>query len=137
MDHRNTGETIYDFFFNFFYCTCCLFLCPFFCAAFHSTDSGGSRRSSQDSYQGLSDSGSAEEVEECELRGREGTLGWGGGLNNQIYIYFGIIISFIPRFYNSSLIRLIHFLVIIHNLFISLSAHQACHISPKTLNMNV
>uniref|UniRef100_A0A3B4H1F7 Rubicon autophagy regulator n=1 Tax=Pundamilia nyererei TaxID=303518 RepID=A0A3B4H1F7_9CICH len=36
--------------------------------AFHSTDSGGSRRSSQDSYQGLSDSGSAEEVEECELR---------------------------------------------------------------------
>lgn len=37
----------------------------------HSTDSGGSRRSSQDSYQGLSDSGSAEEVEECELRGRE------------------------------------------------------------------
>uniref|UniRef100_A0AAX7VV43 RUN domain-containing protein n=1 Tax=Astatotilapia calliptera TaxID=8154 RepID=A0AAX7VV43_ASTCA len=32
--------------------------------AFHSTDSGGSRRSSQDSYQGLSDSGSAEEVEE-------------------------------------------------------------------------
>ncbi|XP_023276377.1 run domain Beclin-1-interacting and cysteine-rich domain-containing protein-like [Seriola lalandi dorsalis] len=38
---------------------------------FHSTDSGGSRRSSQDSYQGLSDSGSAEEVEECELRGRE------------------------------------------------------------------
>ncbi|XP_033820717.1 run domain Beclin-1-interacting and cysteine-rich domain-containing protein isoform X2 [Periophthalmus magnuspinnatus] len=42
------------------------------CAAsshnFHSTDSGTSRRSSQDSYQGLSDSGSAEEVEECELR---------------------------------------------------------------------
>uniref|UniRef100_A0A7N6BE40 RUN domain-containing protein n=1 Tax=Anabas testudineus TaxID=64144 RepID=A0A7N6BE40_ANATE len=38
---------------------------------FHSTDSGGSRRSSQDSYQGLSDSGSAEEVEECELQGRE------------------------------------------------------------------
>uniref|UniRef100_A0A7N6BIH3 RUN domain-containing protein n=1 Tax=Anabas testudineus TaxID=64144 RepID=A0A7N6BIH3_ANATE len=36
---------------------------------FHSTDSGGSRRSSQDSYQGLSDSGSAEEVEECELQG--------------------------------------------------------------------
>ncbi|KAL3979006.1 run domain Beclin-1-interacting and cysteine-rich domain-containing protein isoform X1 [Oreochromis aureus] len=36
--------------------------------AFHSTDSGGSRRSSQDSSQGLSDSGSAEEVEECELR---------------------------------------------------------------------
>ncbi|XP_076007331.1 run domain Beclin-1-interacting and cysteine-rich domain-containing protein isoform X2 [Genypterus blacodes] len=40
------------------------------CAAsqhvFHSTDSGGSRRSSQDSYQ--SDSGSAEEVEEFELR---------------------------------------------------------------------
>ncbi|GAA6219792.1 run domain Beclin-1-interacting and cysteine-rich domain-containing protein isoform X1 [Lates japonicus] len=35
---------------------------------FNSTDSGGSRRSSQDSYQGLSDSGSAEEVEECELR---------------------------------------------------------------------
>ncbi|XP_034035868.1 run domain Beclin-1-interacting and cysteine-rich domain-containing protein isoform X2 [Thalassophryne amazonica] len=35
---------------------------------FHSTDSGGSRRSSQDSYQGLSDSGSAGEVEECELR---------------------------------------------------------------------
>lgn len=35
---------------------------------FHSTDSGGSIRSSQDSYQGLSDSGSAEEVEECELR---------------------------------------------------------------------
>ncbi|XP_054907359.1 run domain Beclin-1-interacting and cysteine-rich domain-containing protein isoform X2 [Poeciliopsis prolifica] len=35
---------------------------------FHSTDSGGSRRSSQDSYQGLSDSGSAEEVEECELQ---------------------------------------------------------------------
>ncbi|XP_035503014.1 run domain Beclin-1-interacting and cysteine-rich domain-containing protein isoform X1 [Scophthalmus maximus] len=35
---------------------------------FHSTDSGGSRRSSQDSYQGLSDSDSAEEVEECELR---------------------------------------------------------------------
>ncbi|XP_056270380.1 run domain Beclin-1-interacting and cysteine-rich domain-containing protein isoform X2 [Pseudoliparis swirei] len=34
----------------------------------HSTDSGGSRRSSQDSCQGLSDSGSAEEVEECELR---------------------------------------------------------------------
>uniref|UniRef100_A0A8C4DXF0 Rubicon autophagy regulator n=1 Tax=Dicentrarchus labrax TaxID=13489 RepID=A0A8C4DXF0_DICLA len=38
------------------------------CAAsqhiFHSTDSGGSRRSSQDSCQGLSDSGSAEEVEE-------------------------------------------------------------------------
>uniref|UniRef100_A0A3B3ZL43 RUN domain-containing protein n=1 Tax=Periophthalmus magnuspinnatus TaxID=409849 RepID=A0A3B3ZL43_9GOBI len=43
------------------------------CAAsshnFHSTDSGTSRRSSQDSYQGLSDSGSAaEEVEECELK---------------------------------------------------------------------
>ncbi|XP_072245455.1 run domain Beclin-1-interacting and cysteine-rich domain-containing protein isoform X1 [Leuresthes tenuis] len=35
---------------------------------FHSTDSGGSRRSSQDSYQGLSNSGSAEEVEECELQ---------------------------------------------------------------------
>ncbi|XP_070688233.1 run domain Beclin-1-interacting and cysteine-rich domain-containing protein isoform X2 [Pempheris klunzingeri] len=35
---------------------------------FHSTDSGGSRRSSQDSCQGLSDSGSAEEVEECELQ---------------------------------------------------------------------
>ncbi|XP_068175058.1 run domain Beclin-1-interacting and cysteine-rich domain-containing protein isoform X1 [Antennarius striatus] len=35
---------------------------------FHSTDSGGSRRSSQDSCHGLSDSGSAEEVEECELR---------------------------------------------------------------------
>lgn len=35
---------------------------------FHSTDSGTSRHSSQDSYQGLSDSGSAEEVEECELR---------------------------------------------------------------------
>ncbi|XP_045905362.1 run domain Beclin-1-interacting and cysteine-rich domain-containing protein isoform X1 [Micropterus dolomieu] len=35
---------------------------------FNSTDSGGSRRSSQDSCQGLSDSGSAEEVEECELR---------------------------------------------------------------------
>ncbi|XP_029285091.1 LOW QUALITY PROTEIN: run domain Beclin-1-interacting and cysteine-rich domain-containing protein [Cottoperca gobio] len=35
---------------------------------FHSTDSGGSRRSSQDSCNGLSDSGSAEEVEECELR---------------------------------------------------------------------
>ena len=40
-------------------------------AVFHSTDSGGSRRSSQDSCHGLSDSGSAEEVEECELRGRE------------------------------------------------------------------
>uniref|UniRef100_A0A8D0AYT8 Rubicon autophagy regulator n=1 Tax=Sander lucioperca TaxID=283035 RepID=A0A8D0AYT8_SANLU len=36
---------------------------------FHSTDSGCSRRSSQDSCEGLSDSGSAEEVEECELRG--------------------------------------------------------------------
>ncbi|KAM9384570.1 run domain Beclin-1-interacting and cysteine-rich domain-containing protein isoform 2-T2 [Pholidichthys leucotaenia] len=35
---------------------------------FHSTDSGGSRRSSQDSSRGLSDSGSAEEVEECELQ---------------------------------------------------------------------
>ncbi|XP_035863118.1 run domain Beclin-1-interacting and cysteine-rich domain-containing protein isoform X6 [Sander lucioperca] len=35
---------------------------------FHSTDSGCSRRSSQDSCEGLSDSGSAEEVEECELR---------------------------------------------------------------------
>lgn len=35
---------------------------------FHSTDSGTSRRSSHDSCQGLSDSGSAEEVEECELR---------------------------------------------------------------------
>uniref|UniRef100_UPI0037E859AA run domain Beclin-1-interacting and cysteine-rich domain-containing protein isoform X2 n=1 Tax=Semicossyphus pulcher TaxID=241346 RepID=UPI0037E859AA len=35
---------------------------------FHSTDSGGSRRSSQGSCGGLSDSGSAEEVEECELR---------------------------------------------------------------------
>ncbi|KAM9796540.1 run domain Beclin-1-interacting and cysteine-rich domain-containing protein isoform 3-T3 [Syngnathus typhle] len=35
---------------------------------FHSTDSSGSRRSSQDSHQGLSDSDSAEEVEECELR---------------------------------------------------------------------
>ncbi|XP_063746751.1 run domain Beclin-1-interacting and cysteine-rich domain-containing protein isoform X2 [Eleginops maclovinus] len=34
----------------------------------NSTDSGGSRRSSQDSYKGLSDSGSAEEVEECELQ---------------------------------------------------------------------
>uniref|UniRef100_A0A3B5L1Y9 Rubicon autophagy regulator n=1 Tax=Xiphophorus couchianus TaxID=32473 RepID=A0A3B5L1Y9_9TELE len=33
----------------------------------HRTPS--SRRSSQDSYQGLSDSGSAEEVEECELQG--------------------------------------------------------------------
>ncbi|XP_029001502.1 run domain Beclin-1-interacting and cysteine-rich domain-containing protein isoform X2 [Betta splendens] len=39
---------------------------------FHSTDSGGSRRSSQDSYQGLSDSGSAEEVEECDVDGCEG-----------------------------------------------------------------
>ncbi|XP_029938883.1 run domain Beclin-1-interacting and cysteine-rich domain-containing protein isoform X2 [Salarias fasciatus] len=36
--------------------------------SFHLTDSSSSRRSSQDSYQGLSDSGSAEEVEECELR---------------------------------------------------------------------
>uniref|UniRef100_A0A672YIT3 Rubicon autophagy regulator n=1 Tax=Sphaeramia orbicularis TaxID=375764 RepID=A0A672YIT3_9TELE len=36
---------------------------------FQSTDSGGSRRSSQGSDQGLSDSGSAEEVDECELRG--------------------------------------------------------------------
>ncbi|XP_041861410.1 run domain Beclin-1-interacting and cysteine-rich domain-containing protein isoform X2 [Melanotaenia boesemani] len=35
---------------------------------FHSTDSGGSRRSSQDSDQGLSNSGSAEEIEECELQ---------------------------------------------------------------------
>ncbi|KAL2090121.1 hypothetical protein ACEWY4_014809 [Coilia grayii] len=35
--------------------------------AFHSTDSGGSRRSSQDSVH-LSDSGSAGEVEECELK---------------------------------------------------------------------
>ncbi|XP_077390065.1 run domain Beclin-1-interacting and cysteine-rich domain-containing protein isoform X2 [Festucalex cinctus] len=35
---------------------------------FHSTDSNGSRRSSQDSHPGLSDSDSAEEVEECELR---------------------------------------------------------------------
>ncbi|KAK7889361.1 hypothetical protein WMY93_024921 [Mugilogobius chulae] len=35
---------------------------------FHSTDSGASRRSSRDSFQGLSDSGSAEEVEECELQ---------------------------------------------------------------------
>ncbi|XP_019730940.1 run domain Beclin-1-interacting and cysteine-rich domain-containing protein isoform X2 [Hippocampus comes] len=35
---------------------------------FHSTDSSGSRRSSQDSHHGLSDSDSAEEVEECELR---------------------------------------------------------------------
>ncbi|XP_077440144.1 run domain Beclin-1-interacting and cysteine-rich domain-containing protein isoform X2 [Vanacampus margaritifer] len=35
---------------------------------FHSTDSNGSRRSSQDSDHGLSDSDSAEEVEECELR---------------------------------------------------------------------
>ncbi|XP_021458937.2 run domain Beclin-1-interacting and cysteine-rich domain-containing protein isoform X4 [Oncorhynchus mykiss] len=34
---------------------------------FHSTDSGGSCRSSQDSFH-MSDSGSAEEVEECELR---------------------------------------------------------------------
>lgn len=41
-----------------------------FFSVFHSTDSGTSRRSSQDSYQGLSDSGSAEEVEECELRGK-------------------------------------------------------------------
>ncbi|MEQ2217378.1 hypothetical protein XENOCAPTIV_007608 [Xenoophorus captivus] len=41
---------------------------------FHSTDSGGSRRSSQDSYQGLSDSGSADEVEECELQGTEREL---------------------------------------------------------------
>lgn len=37
----------------------------------HSTDSGGSRRSSQESCRGLSDSGSAEEVEECELQGRK------------------------------------------------------------------
>ncbi|XP_047442164.1 run domain Beclin-1-interacting and cysteine-rich domain-containing protein isoform X3 [Mugil cephalus] len=35
---------------------------------YHSTDSGGSKRSSQDSDRGLSGSGSAEEVEECELR---------------------------------------------------------------------
>ncbi|XP_015250256.1 PREDICTED: run domain Beclin-1 interacting and cysteine-rich containing protein isoform X3 [Cyprinodon variegatus] len=35
---------------------------------FHSSDSGGSRRSSHDSFQGLSDSGSVEEVEECELQ---------------------------------------------------------------------
>uniref|UniRef100_H3BY87 Rubicon autophagy regulator n=1 Tax=Tetraodon nigroviridis TaxID=99883 RepID=H3BY87_TETNG len=34
----------------------------------HSTDSGDSRRSSQESCQGLSDSGSVEEVEECELQ---------------------------------------------------------------------
>ncbi|XP_031430577.1 run domain Beclin-1-interacting and cysteine-rich domain-containing protein isoform X2 [Clupea harengus] len=34
---------------------------------FHSTDSGGSRRSSQDSVH-LSDSGSAGEIEECELK---------------------------------------------------------------------
>lgn len=39
--------------------------------AFHSTDSGESRRSSQDSFH-LSDSGSAGEVEECELKGRVG-----------------------------------------------------------------
>lgn len=38
-------------------------------AVLHSTDSGGSRRSSQESCHGLSDSGSAEEVEECELQG--------------------------------------------------------------------
>lgn len=41
-----------------------------FPTVFHSTDSGGSRRSSQDSCHGLSD-GSAEEVEECELQGSE------------------------------------------------------------------
>ncbi|XP_030228189.1 run domain Beclin-1-interacting and cysteine-rich domain-containing protein isoform X1 [Gadus morhua] len=35
--------------------------------ALPSTDSGGSRRSSRDSSQGLSDSGSAEEVGECDL----------------------------------------------------------------------
>ncbi|XP_061634952.1 run domain Beclin-1-interacting and cysteine-rich domain-containing protein isoform X3 [Phyllopteryx taeniolatus] len=35
---------------------------------FPSTDSSGSRRSSQDSHHGLLDSDSAEEVEECELR---------------------------------------------------------------------
>lgn len=45
----------------------------FLFSVFHSTDSGTSRHSSQDSYQGLSDSGSAEEVEECELRGRNKT----------------------------------------------------------------
>uniref|UniRef100_A0A674MAF4 Rubicon autophagy regulator n=1 Tax=Takifugu rubripes TaxID=31033 RepID=A0A674MAF4_TAKRU len=39
----------------------------------HSTDSGGSRRSSQESCHGLSDSGSAEEVEECELQGIQRT----------------------------------------------------------------
>nr|XP_029487827.1 run domain Beclin-1-interacting and cysteine-rich domain-containing protein isoform X2 [Oncorhynchus nerka] len=35
---------------------------------FHSTDSGGSCRSSQDSFHMSDSSGSAEEVEECELR---------------------------------------------------------------------
>uniref|UniRef100_A0A672ITM2 RUN domain-containing protein n=1 Tax=Salarias fasciatus TaxID=181472 RepID=A0A672ITM2_SALFA len=51
--------------------------------SFHLTDSSSSRRSSQDSYQGLSDSGSAEEVEECELRGREREEGnMGGGVAN-------------------------------------------------------
>lgn len=40
-------------------------------AVLHSMDSGGSRRSSQGSCQGLSDSGSAEEVEECELQGTQ------------------------------------------------------------------
>lgn len=41
--------------------------CPPSQHLFHSTDSGGSRRSSQNSLH-MSDSGSAEEVEECELK---------------------------------------------------------------------
>uniref|UniRef100_A0A673ZN32 Rubicon autophagy regulator n=1 Tax=Salmo trutta TaxID=8032 RepID=A0A673ZN32_SALTR len=40
---------------------------PTWSPLFHSTDSGGSCRSSQDSFH-MSDSGSADEVEECELR---------------------------------------------------------------------
>lgn len=44
-------------------------------AVLASTDSGGSRRSSQESSRGLSDSGSAEEVEECELQGTQGEGG--------------------------------------------------------------
>uniref|UniRef100_A0A669EXN2 Rubicon autophagy regulator n=1 Tax=Oreochromis niloticus TaxID=8128 RepID=A0A669EXN2_ORENI len=56
--------------------------------AFHSTDSGGSRRSSQDSSQGLSDSGSAEEVEECELRGRERMTEQCGGIVDFTVLFF-------------------------------------------------
>lgn len=72
---------------------------------FHSTDSGGSCRSSQDSFH-MSDSGSAEEVEECELRGRErerGNVRKDCGLGWKGFILYTHHASFVCHKFTTSL----------------------------------